>query len=178
MITTMKSESGIRARQLMTFLLALLHVATVLAVVPLSAGHPQSRPPKHNVLLIMADDMRPEIGAFYDPLRPYSMNPRMHTPSLNALAAGSLVLRRAYVQQAICAPSRVSLLTSRRPDTTRVYTITKEYWRHLAGDLVTLPQFFKERGYSSIGIGKIFHHGPGSNQVSVSTVRYRSCMAF
>lgn len=118
-----------------------------------------------NVLVLIADDMRPEIGAFYDPRRPYSMYPRILTPSLNALAAKSLVLRRAYVQQAICAPSRLSFLTSRRPDTTLIYTIEDVYWRTVAGNLTTLPQFFKQNGYRSIGIGKVFHHGSGSDQV-------------
>jgi iduronate 2-sulfatase len=119
-----------------------------------------------NVLVLIADDLRPEIGAFYDPRRPYSMYSRILTPSLNALAAKSLVLRRAYVQQAICAPSRLSFLTSRRPDTTLIYTIEDIYWRNVAGNLTTLPQFFKLNGYRSIGIGKVFHHGPGSDQVN------------
>jgi Sulfatase len=135
-----------------------------------------------NILMLIADDMRPEIGAFYDPIRPYSMFSRIKTPSLNSLAAKSLVLRRAYVQQAICAPSRVSFLTSRRPDTTLVYTIEDTYWRNIAGNLTTIPQFFKQNGYRSIGIGKVFHHGSGSDQVyctctcgdQVYTVRVRA----
>ena len=119
---------------------------------------------KLNVLMIIADDMRPEIGAFYNPKKPYSMYPRIKTPNLNSFAVRSLLLRRAYAQQAICAPSRVSLLTSRRPDTTKVYTIDETYWRDLAGNLVTIPQFFKNNGYRTVGIGKIFHHGSGSDK--------------
>jgi len=132
-----------------------------------------SRQPR-NVLMLIADDMRPEIGAFYDPIRPYSMYSRILTPSLNALAARSLVLRRAYVQQAICAPSRLSFLTSRRPDTTLIYTIEDTYWRNVAGNLTTIPQFFKQNGYRSIGIGKVFHHGPGSDHVSICFFQSRS----
>ena len=132
----------------------------------------QSNRRPRNVLMLIADDMRPEIGAFYDPRRPYSMYSRIFTPSLNALAARSLVLRRAYVQQAICAPSRLSFLTSRRPDTTLIYTIEDTYWRNVAGNLTTIPQFFKQNGYQSIGIGKIFHHGPGSDHVSLITITF------
>lgn len=121
------------------------------------------RTPRPNVLMIIIDDLRPEMGAYYDIRRPNSVFSRIRTPSMNALASRSLLLKNAYVQQAICAPSRVSLLTSRRPDTTHIYTIEDTYWRHVAGDFITIPQFFKHHGYRSIGIGKIFHHGSGSN---------------
>lgn len=116
-----------------------------------------------NVLMIIVDDLRPELGAYYDISRPKSMFSRIRTPSINSLASRSLLLKNAFVQQAICAPSRVSLLTSRRPDTTQVHTIEDRYWRNVSGELVTIPQFFKASGYRSVGIGKVFHHGPGSN---------------
>jgi iduronate 2-sulfatase len=116
-----------------------------------------------NVLLIIADDLRPQMGAYQDPgERPTLSLPRMSTPHMDHLASQSLVLKNAYVQQALCSPSRSSFLTSRRPDTTRVYDL-KTYFRSSGGNFTTLPQFFRERGYVSLGLGKIFHHGEASN---------------
>ena len=72
------------------------------------------------------------------------------------------VFRRTYVQYALCAPSRTALLTSRRPDTSRVWAIGP-YFRQTTGrNYTTLPQFFKNNGYRSIGHGKIFHEGNAS----------------
>jgi len=85
----------------------------------------------------------------------------MHTPNLDRLATHSLLLRRAYVQQAVCSPSRTSLLTGRRPDTTRVHDLLR-YWRTAAGNFTTLPQYFKDNGYRTAGAGKVFHPGRAS----------------
>ena len=68
---------------------------------------------KLNVLFLVSDDMRPEIGAYAGGDFPSPIHPKMHTPNLDALAARSLLLKRAYVQQAVCSPSRTSLLTGR-----------------------------------------------------------------
>lgn len=116
---------------------------------------------KYNILFLAADDMRPEIGAYIDPQYPNSVYPEIYTPNLDALAARSLTLKQAHVQQALCGPSRTSLLTGRRPDTTHVYNIG-DYFRNVSGDFVTLPQYFKQHGYDCRGIGKIFHPGPAS----------------
>eukprot|EP01063_Lacrimia_lanifica_P017823 TRINITY_DN24810_c0_g1_i1.p2 TRINITY_DN24810_c0_g1~~TRINITY_DN24810_c0_g1_i1.p2 ORF type:complete len:526 (+),score=179.90 TRINITY_DN24810_c0_g1_i1:225-1580(+) len=86
----------------------------------------------------------------------------MHTPNLAKLAGRSLVALKSYVQQAVCSPSRTSMLTSRRPDRTRVYDL-ESYWRDVGGNFTTLPQYFLERGYRTIGTGKIFHPGAASN---------------
>lgn len=61
-------------------------------------------------------------------------------------------------QQAVCAPSRVSFLTGRRPDTTRLYDFYS-YWRVHAGNYSTMPQYFKENGYVTLSVGKVFHPG-------------------
>ena len=74
-----------------------------------------------NVLFIIADDLRPQLGCYggqYFP-NPHS-NFRMITPHLDGLSEKSLLLTRAYVQFSLCAPSRTSFLTGRRPDTTKV----------------------------------------------------------
>ena len=115
-----------------------------------------------NVLFLVSDDMRPELGFFQNTGDfPSPVHPAMHTPNLDRLAAQSLVLRRAYVQQAVCSPSRTSLLTGRRPDTTHVYDLVS-YFRKVGGNYTTLPQYFKKYGYLSAGMGKIFHPGPAT----------------
>lgn len=80
-----------------------------------------------NVLFIVADDMRPEINAYRGADFPSPIHPFMHTPSLDALAKRSLLLKRAYVQQALCSPSRTSVLTGRRPDTTHTYDMIRYF---------------------------------------------------
>ena len=111
-----------------------------------------------NVLFLVADDMRPQLGAYYGPDFPSPIHPKMVSPNLDRLASRSLLLKRAYTQQAVCSPSRTSLLTSRRPDTTHVYDL-HTYWRKSGGNFTTIPQYFKENGYHTIGMGKIFHPG-------------------
>ncbi|CAH0545961.1 unnamed protein product [Brassicogethes aeneus] len=65
-------------------------------------------------------------------------------------------------QQALCAPSRNSFLTSRRPDSLKLYDFYS-YWRDVAGNFTTFPQHFKENGYYTKSVGKIFHPGASSN---------------
>ena len=63
-----------------------------------------------------------------------------------------------HVQQAVCSPSRTSFLTGRRPDSTRIFDLVN-YFRHLAGNYTTLPQHFKDNGYITQSVGKVFHPG-------------------
>ena len=135
-------------------------------------------PPKstrYNILFLVADDMRPEIKAYHDPVNMAAMFPYIHTPNLDKLAGRSALFKRAYAQEALCAPSRASFLTSRRPDTTRVYD-AGTYWRTEGGNFTTIPQYFKEHGYVSVGVGKIFHGGQASghddDSISWSTPVY------
>jgi arylsulfatase A-like enzyme len=96
------------------------------------------------------DDLKPLIGAYGAPL--------VKTPHIDALARHGLLFERAYVQQAVCSPSRSSLMTGRRPDTTRVWDL-QTHFRIALPDVVTLSQHFKEHGYHAQGIGKIYHGG-------------------
>jgi len=116
---------------------------------------------RKNVLLLMSDDLRPEINSLKEDGD--SMYQSIRTPNLDKLAGESLVFTRAYTDMALCSPSRTSMLTSRRPETTRVLDAT--YWRTVqgGGNFTTMPQHFQENGYTSIGMGKIFHPGAGSN---------------
>lgn len=105
---------------------------------------------KRNVLFIAVDDLRPEAGCYG--------NRTIQTPNLDRLAARGTVFHRAYCQQAVCSPSRTSLLTGRRPDTTKVYDLETHFRLHLP-DVVTLPEHFKRNGYHTQALSKIFHGG-------------------
>ena len=101
-----------------------------------------------NVLFIAADDLRPELGCYGVDLA--------ITPNLDALAKDGLLFNRAYCQQAICSPSRASLMTGSRPDTLGVienYT----YFRDANPEVVTLPQYLITQGYETAYCGKIYH---------------------
>lgn len=107
-----------------------------------------------NVLFLAVDDLRPELGTYGVDF--------VHSPNIDKLASKSIVFERAYCQIAVCSPSRASLLTGRRPDTNHVWKIANdEYWRTTT-NATTIPQYFKENGYISAGMGKIFHPGPPS----------------
>jgi Arylsulfatase A and related enzymes len=103
---------------------------------------------KYNVLFIVADDMRPTLGCYGDE--------RAITPYIDNLARRSIVFKNAYCQQAVCNPSRASVLTGLRPDENGVTDLVTHF-RQKIPDVVTLPQAFKNAGYTSIGIGKVFH---------------------
>ncbi|MCP3692572.1 MAG: sulfatase [Planctomycetaceae bacterium] len=110
--------------------------------------HAQDAASRPNVLFIAIDDLRPALGCYGDPVA--------ITPSMDRLASRGVVFQRAYCQQAVCCPSRLSLLTGRRPDTIRVWDL-RTHFRDTMPNLVTLPQHFKNHGYHTHGIGKIFH---------------------
>ncbi|XP_053555127.1 iduronate 2-sulfatase [Bombina bombina] len=107
-----------------------------------------------NVLLVIVDDLRTTLGCYGDSV--------VKSPNIDQLASQSLLFTNAYAQQAVCAPSRVSFLTGRRPDTTRLFDF-HSYWRKHAGNFSTLPQYFKEHGYVTMSVGKVFHPGISSN---------------
>ena len=78
------------------------------------------------------------------------------TPNVDKLAAspGAVVFERSYVQQAICCPTRSSFLTGRRPDTTKVWDL-HTHFRASGGDFITLPQYFLQNGWYTMGMGKV-----------------------
>ncbi|MGI9108655.1 MAG: sulfatase-like hydrolase/transferase [Opitutales bacterium] len=105
---------------------------------------------KLNVLFIAVDDLRPEANA--------SGSKLIKTPNLDRIAARGTTFDRAYCQQAVCSPSRSSLMTGRRPDATRVWDL-ETHFRKALPEAVTVAQHFKNNGYFTQGMGKIFHGG-------------------
>jgi iduronate 2-sulfatase len=102
-----------------------------------------------NILFIPVDDLRPMLGCYGDDF--------IKTPNIDRLAGRGVTFTRAYCQQAVCNPSRASLLTGKRPDAIEVWDLYTNF-RDKKPDVVTLPQFFKQRGYTSVGLGKTFHN--------------------
>lgn len=103
-----------------------------------------------NVLMIIADDLNTTLGCYG--------HPEVKTPNIDRLAGAGTLFERAYCQQAVCNPSRASALTGRRPDRLGIWDL-RQHFRRKFPDIVTLPQHFKNNGYFTQGIGKVFHNG-------------------
>ena len=103
-----------------------------------------------NILVFYVDDLRAELGC-------YGSDTAI-TPNIDKLASEGVMFNKAYTQQAICAPSRMSTLTGLRPETLGIYSIFTPL-RKVHKEVVSMPQLFKQNGYKTVSIGKVYHHG-------------------
>ena len=130
--------------------------ATVLALsLGLSSGtggaeKSDKRPDKYNVLFVAADDLNIDIGCYG--------NSQVKTPNIDRLARMGMRFDSAYCQQPLCGPSRASIMSGLRPNTTGFVRLEDDL-RKLKPDVVTMGQFFQEKGYYVGRVGKIYHYG-------------------
>lgn len=136
----------------MRFALALTCAAGLVAGTTVS-------PALHNVIFFVCDDLRPQLNKAYG-------HPEMVTPNLDEFANTALTFDWAFTNFAICSPSRNSFMTGRQPDHTRVWNFRQDFRQAgigktgIAGaDWVTLPQYFKQHGFLTLGHGKLYHPG-------------------
>jgi len=108
-------------------------------------GKPEKRP---NILFLAIDDLRPELGCYGSPIAV--------SPNIDKLAAEGFRFNNAYCQQAICSPSRASLMTGARPETIGVIENFTDF-REVNPEIITLPQHLIANGYQATCVGKIFH---------------------
>lgn len=114
---------------------------------------------KPNVLLILVDDLKPNLGVYGDPVAV--------SPNIDELAGMGTRFERAYCNQAVCASSRYNLLLGARSTSTGLYNFGKEF-RDIYPDAVTLPQHFINHGYHAESMGKVFHIGHGNTNDEAS----------
>lgn len=129
--------------------LPLLLAAAVLVLLPrLASAQSGAKTPRPNVLFIAVDDLNTHLSVYGNKI--------VKTPNIERLARRGIVFGRAYCQLPWCNPSRASLLSGRRPDTTRVVDLDTPPRTHLPG-VTLLPEHFKRNGYFSARVGKIYH---------------------
>ena len=115
----------------------------------LSYSSPKKDAIKPNILFVSIDDLRPTLGAYGDTVA--------ITPNIDNLAAEGMTFRQTFTQVSVCAPSRASLMTGLRPDSTRVWHLGNKF-REINPIAVTMPQYFSKFGYHTVNLGKIFHN--------------------
>lgn len=107
-----------------------------------------------NVLMILVDDLKPAIGAYGDSLA--------QTPNIDRLAASGMRFDLAYCNQAVCAPSRFTLMLGSHSTSTGLYGLGSPL-RQIVPDAITMPQYFAKHGYRTESLGKVFHIGHGNH---------------
>lgn len=131
-----------------------LFLVTIALLPAASAVAADAPAKKMNVLFLVADDYCAEMGAFGNPI--------VQTPNLDKLAARGVKFDRAYCQYPLCGPTRCSFMSGMRPAHIGVITNGPTV-RDFKPDVVTLPQLFRNNGYFSARVGKIYHLGIPNN---------------
>jgi iduronate 2-sulfatase len=126
-----------------------VHLLVLLPLLLCSCNSQPEETSRPNILFIPVDDLRPDLGCYG--------STSMLSPHIDRLAAEGVTFTRTYCQQSVCNPSRASLLTGLRPDSIRVWDLRTSF-RENVPEVVTLPQYFKQMGYTTIGLGKTFHN--------------------
>jgi len=134
-----------------------------------SCTHNSTEKKAPNILFIIVDDLRPELGCFGNSL--------IKTPNIDKLAEKSMIFTNAFCHIGISAPARASMMTGLRPDSTRVWHLEDKFRKNLP-DVLTIPQYLHQFGYYTVGIGKIFHnHMPDSvsfDEPDLRPAKYRT----
>jgi arylsulfatase A-like enzyme len=128
----------------------------LLALLPAAlAAAPAARP---NVLMIVLDDLNDWVGHL-------GGHPQVRTPHLDALAARGLSFTNAHAGAPVCNPSRITVMTGRRPSSLGIY-LNDTRWHEAYPGILSIPLHFKNQGYRVVGGGKVNHHMPGFNRRS------------
>ena len=138
-----------RIRAIM-YTIAACCIMSLCLIFGVAATHAYASAKPMNVLFITIDDLRPELATY--------KADGILTPHIDRLASKGLQFNAAYCQYPVCNPSRSSLLTGLRPDELAILS-NKVALRKKWPDLVTLPQLFRNNGYFTAGLGKLFHMG-------------------
>jgi iduronate 2-sulfatase len=125
-------------------------IATLLVGFSGSVIHATERP---NVLMILVDDLKPALGCYGDAVA--------QTPNIDRLASRAVRFESAYCNQAVCAPSRFTLMLGSHSTSTGLYHLGSRL-RNRLPDAITLPQYFASHGYRTESLGKVFHIGHGN----------------
>ena len=104
---------------------------------------------KMNVLLIIADDLNCDLGVYE--------NQVVKSPNIDRLAKRGILFKNAHNQYPSCGPSRASFMTGMYTNQTKI-TKNNMNLRNSIPDVITLGQRFRQKGYQSVRIGKIFHY--------------------
>lgn len=125
-------------------------IILVLALLSLYGSDLLAQNQQKNILFIAVDDLKPLLSNYG--------NEQIHTPNFDRLAKMGMTFTNAHVQQAVCGPSRASVMTGTYPDHTKVWDLHTDF-RQSAPDLISMPEYLISQGYETTGIGKIYHKG-------------------